>query len=119
MAVPPRSARPSPPAEWHSPGQLLTTTSARLTTLASGGVPHADIARQFNVDQAHKALVAIKRATDRLEEHPDYGLATDKPGMRVILAPRTPYRVFYRRGRERCEILRIEDARKGAPLRKK
>jgi plasmid stabilization system protein ParE len=80
---------------------------------------HAAIARQINPEQAHKTLVAIKRATDRLEQHPDYGLATDKPGLRVILVPRTPYRVFYRRGRQRCEILRIEDARRGAPLRKK
>lgn len=80
---------------------------------------HATIARHVNVEQAHQMLVAIKRATDRLEQHPDYGLATDTPGLRVILVPRTPYRVFYRRGRERCEILRLEDARKGTPLRKK
>lgn len=80
---------------------------------------HAAIARHINLERAHETLVAIKRATDRLEQHPDYGLATDKPGLRVILVPRTPYRVFYRRGRERCEILRIEDARRGAPLRKK
>lgn len=80
---------------------------------------HADIAHHINADKAHQTLIAIKRATDRLEKFPDYGLATDKPGIRVILVPRTPYRVFYRRGRMRCEVLRIEDARKGTPLRKR
>ncbi len=60
---------------------------------------------------------AVKRAVDRLARFPDYGMPTDEPDVRVIVVPRSHYRVVYRRLPTAAEILRIEDARRSGPLR--
>jgi toxin ParE1/3/4 len=56
---------------------------------------------------------AIDRAIRRLEDFPESAPATDEPGVRELIVPRQPYKVYYRIANNEVWIVHIRhDARR-------
>jgi toxin ParE1/3/4 len=54
----------------------------------------------------------IVRAIRRLEHFPESAPSTDEPGVRQLIVPRRPYKVYYRIENSEVWIVHIRDARR-------
>jgi toxin ParE1/3/4 len=55
---------------------------------------------------------AIVQTIRRLEGYPDLGRRTEVAGVRELVVPRYPYKIYYRVEREEIWLLHIRDARR-------
>ncbi len=55
-----------------------------------------DYLHERSPNGARNVMASIEDTIGHLANHPHMGEATGKPGLRMILAGRYPYRIFYR-----------------------
>jgi toxin ParE1/3/4 len=67
---------------------------------------------KLNPSGAQAVKRDIVRAIRRLEYFPESAPATDEPGVRQLIVPRRPYKVYYRIQNDEVWILHIRDARR-------
>jgi len=68
-----------------------------------------------NPAAAGKIVTTIRTAVEGLTVFPERGRGTDEPNVRVLLAGRFPYRIYYRVGSEEVLIIHIRHAARKDP----